>query len=281
MKKLVFPILLAMVLAGCNQAYLNPSEISITIDTIRASQVQITFKPDIEDAYYLLGMITKSDLKEMTIENMVQGALDFMSRSYDQMLEAGNMYASFEETYLYQGKLKKGFYYLESNTEYVIFAVQVNPVDRKIMGDIVSKECKTPYLEGSDMTFSIWTDNDTITISPSNNEDTYYFNYISLDEIEENYEGDATSYLYETINMLEEYGFMEYCMLNGYQKIILSEDKSMRNGEDYVFFLMGYNGEITTTIETAMFTYFDNRIQQFYITTYSENDNVTNHIVRR
>ena len=282
MKKLVFPILLALVFAGCNPKYLDPSVIEIYVDTVRATQIQITFTPEKEDAYYFLGLIYKSDIRQYgSLDTLVQTALDYMSKVYNDMQEEGYVYSSFEDSYLYSRRVKKGFYYLEPNTTYVVFAVQVNPVDRKIMGDIKWAECLTPDLQRSDLKFNIWTDRDTINIIPTN-DDPYFWDYIAWSEINEHYDGNMATYLYEMIDMFEEYGFMDNMVTRGAQRIVITDDDpSMRDGEEYVFCAMGYNGEINTDVDTYMFSYENDQIVKFH-SVMNENTPVSGReIVRR
>ena len=265
MKRISLYIFAVLLLIGCNPNNVSePSKMDIVVDTIRATQIQITFSAENEDAYYLLGVVYADDIKQFgTIDNLIQENLDYLSSLFERENSADDIYSSFEEMYLYRGSKKMGFYYLPPETNFIVFSVQVNPSTRKIIGEVETKEVRTPSLVKSDNMFNVWAIEDTIFIYPSN-DDPYWWDYISKTDIDSIFNGNPATYVYETVDMYEEYGFMENDLSVGPTKWVISEDDpSIEEGEEYFFYIMGYNGEINTEVSEYSFTYSDKEIIDF------------------
>ncbi len=251
--------MLLFTLAACHKydsdAY-KKGGIEIVVDTVRATQIRVTYIPESDEAFYFYGCMYAEQIEESgSVDSVISMTLRDFYYIYEDMVSSGEIYSSFEEMYFYRGRQNASFCFLPSETAFTVFAVQVNPETLKPLDKAVYVDVVTSPLIKSDNYFGVWSYEDTLVISPAN-DDPYWWDYVSMSELRDTYDNDAGTYLSKVMNMYEEYGFMEYDVSVGETRwAMLPNDPSLEEEEEYLLYVMGYNGEISTDITMVSFIY--------------------------
>jgi len=268
MKKLIFLAAIALFSASCNKAALyttTPCSISIEIDSSspKASYILADFTPADRKVYYYQGILTAEDFKKISNpERFMQLCMDYQYKEYinwryDYLLKGEEYIADFASHFLTYGEDSHYFLDLQANTEYVVYAFCVNPDNNQPMGDLYYASASTGEVKKSGLTFQALfkqrEDGAYISIIPSNDDETYVWDWVSQKYLRE--KGlTIEEYCQKALKMLREHGFVEYIYIKG------SETRKYENSEfdtegDNILIALGYDGEPTTQFFTIHFSY--------------------------
>lgn len=260
MKKLFYILSIALMACGiqsCKNQDINDEmrEIKIEIDTIRATAMRATLTPSRDNTYYTFGAITKTEAKSYaTDEDLMRSQVEIMEFLYNVFIEIEPS-AVFSDLFLYRGKQTTHETDLEPNTDYELIAFQMNQKTHEPIGDLYRVRFHTSSIDSVDVTFQVRFSGDTLIIIPSDDAVVYTWDYDLMSDVDEDY-WSKQDYMTSNVTLLEDYGFIEYELDTGTQKWVLSEeDPSMKEGETYLLYVVGYNGELNSEPLFVKFIY--------------------------
>lgn len=260
---LLFPII--FILAACSAKDVmvtEPVDIHLTLDKVKSRKVYYTVTSANQDASYYVGL-RYVDPKEppMSDLQLAQAFLASERMNYDVLKENRDIHANLADLSTYKGSrsLKKS--HLAYGKDYRLLLFQVNPKDLSIIGNIQGESIHTPELDILDVDFSFSIKSGKLTITPSGNDFSYYWDYESETRIYDDYLS-PSNYLYSVIDMYEDFGFMNNVLSKGVTEFDLLEGP-MIDGTNYIVVVAAYDpaqGEINSDYKVFEFHYKNGQI---------------------
>jgi len=246
-----------MLFAGCQREELLPAEIRVQLESVTGSRARFTVAPTNPHAYYSYIYIGENeDYYNAPVAELCETEISIMEHTYTYF-QSGD----FMEIFFYQGSRQFTLTVPYDDMNYKLIVFQVSPQTHEILGEPVVCTFHTKPVPERDLHFDITHDGDLLTITPSDNELTYVWQFEETDMISNQY-GTATNYLYEMVGMYQEYGFLDYYYFKGPCDIDLSIDNDLEDGTHYTLVICGCeDGEFTSTSTIVNFIYHPGRIE--------------------
>ncbi len=209
--------LVAFSFASCNGNNPSANAYKITVSNITAKSATITVVPADTTTTYYWDIIASSEAAKMTDEQVGAYLKEYLEEAVAYYKQYG--YEATIADFLVKGEDSYDYTKLESNTEYTVVAVALDEtgashgaVARQNFKTLEEKEDPVP----ADMTFEIAVSDITfnsayVTVAPSTNEATYYWNIFETAEIEGMSDAELCTSIKENIEYtIEYYGYFGY-----------------------------------------------------------------------
>lgn len=258
MKRLLLFIVLSLLLfAGCQREELLPTEIKVKMESLTSSRVRFTVAPANPHAYYTYILVSE---QEVTFD---KPATEICKNEILDMEDAMTYFQSndFLDIYFFQGSRQFNIGSLHDDLDFKFIVFQINPKTHELLGDPVVISFHTKPATQQYLQFQVNFEGDLMTITPSDDSISYFWQYEEDDLIYSVY-GGATSYLYAIAGMYQEYGFLEYSYSFGPSVCDLSAESAMQDGALYTLVICGCEeGEFTTISTIVKFRYHPGNIE--------------------
>ena len=241
----------ALLLPGCTAREVLVTKavsLGLEIENVTGSKVAFSITPGNENASYIFFCVSENhsdfDLPE---KEAAQRYLTFLTDSPNQNQTERIQPAmeNFSDNCCYRGSRRLKITLLSSNTLYKVLLFQVNPKTRAIIGDVVSETFRTKEVPQKQMNFQMGVERNTLIITPSDHDRTYFWSFDRVTRIYDDYAG-IYFFLYSMLDMYEEYGFAEHILSKGTVRYEIPIDQ-LWEGEDYCVCAIGYeDGEINS-----------------------------------
>lgn len=225
MKKFFVFVAAALVAFGftaCNGNDPENADYQIAIDNIttKGAHIAVTPAEGVTGTYYW-DVVEASEAAQLKTDDQVAA---YFKDYFDYVIEYYTAYGyevSYADLLLDAAKGMDEYEYtgLDANTEYVVFAIALDE-NIAAKGKAVRKEFKTLELTEdpvpADMTFAITAEDitfsgATVSVTPSNNEATYYWNVMETAELEGVSDDELCAGIKDNIEyMIELYGYFGY-----------------------------------------------------------------------
>lgn len=258
MKRLLsFFVLSLLLFASCQKEEFLPTEIKVKIETVTGSRVRFTVTPKSPQAYYSYVLINERD------ENFNKPLADICNEEIELMEFAYYVFQSddFLDIFFYRGSRQFNENQLYDDMDYKLIVFQINPKTHKLIGDPVCSTFHTKPVPEYDLHFQTVFEGEVLTITPSDNDLPYVWQFEETEMIINQY-GGATSYLYSIVGMYQEYGFLDWYYFAGPTVLDFSNESNMEDGTKYTLVICGCDdGELTTTSTIVKFIYHPGNIE--------------------
>ena len=266
MKRFTLLALALCLLVSC-QKYRDDvaAEFKVEMNTVSGTRARFTVGARNPRAFYTYCLVSQDD------ENYKQDPLSFC-RDMVVRMEEGMSYmedASFTDVFCYRGS-RQFTLSLQSDKDFKIYIFQLHPRTHEILGDVIVEAFHTRPVPRRDLHFEFQVEGDVLTIIPSSDEYTYYWDYEETAVINANY-GFPLSFLEETITMYDEYGFLENMYSQGRETWNFTlNDNTLRPGEEDTLLICGCeNGDITSGHVEVYFRYNPGQVEILEIRDFS------------
>ena len=247
MKK-ILPIIFSILAALCCQKIPDPLDMSyeITVDEDKMTfdSVWLEVIPSNNDFFYWVGVESASELaaykndEAFITAKMEELRLDYEKRGYGAIT-------------FFDLETEKGAYwgrqvFLEPDTDYYALAFTIDDGGNAVM-QLHKIAFRTKPKSVSDITFDVSLDGTVFTVTPSN-DDSYYYDYATEEEIDEDYAGSPTAFFVITRTLYEEYGFASAQCETGISKSDAADYYTLEAGDKLYLVASGYKYGVTSEI---------------------------------
>jgi hypothetical protein len=246
-----------LLFSGCQKEELLPTEIKVKLETVTGTRVRFTIAPINPHAYYSYIFLNANE------EGFDKSMTEICQEEIELMEDAIANFegANFLDIFFFQGSRQFTHGALCDNMDYKLIVFQINPKTHELIGDPIGTTFHTKPVPERDLHFQINFDGEEMTIIPSDDNLTYFFQYEETNMIENQY-GAATNYLYTIVGMYQEYGFMEWNYYSGPVIYDFSNENNMEDGTQYTLVINGCEeGELTSVSTIVKFIYHPGNIQ--------------------
>ena len=258
MKRLLtFTVLGLLLFAGCQKEELLPTEIRVKVESVTGSRARFTVAPENPHAYYTYLLVSEQD------EDFYEPAAEVCKREILYMEDALSYFGGddFMDYFFYSGSRQFNIGGLHDDMDFKFIVYQINPLTHELLGEPVVTTFHTTPVQQRDLHFQVGFNGNVMTITPSDNNLTYFWQYEESELIYNNY-GGATSYLYAIAGMYQEYGFIDYSYSSGPSVFDFSAENKMEDGTEYTLVINGCEqGEFTTLSTIVKFIYHPGNIE--------------------
>lgn len=257
MKRILSILVLSLLLfAGCQKEELRPTEIKVKVETVTGTRVRFTVAPANPHAYYSYILVNANDERyNKPLAEICKEEIDLMEDAYAVFDDA-----NFLDIFFYRGSRQFNSGALYDDMDYKLIVFQINPKTHDLIGDPISTSIHTKPVPMHDLHFEISSEGDVISITPSDDNLSYVWQYEESDMIYHQY-GAATSYLYSVVGMYQEYGFLDYYYFTGPSELDLLHENNMEDGTQYTLVICGCEeGELTSVSTIVKFIYHPGNI---------------------
>lgn len=213
-----------LVLAACTPKDIlvtDPTAISFRIDKVKSTKVFFTVTSENPNAYYAY-YVANLDLdnvpfEEMTDLELANYSLDIMKESYDIRNENKGIHSSIADVSCFRGSRSLKEFLLSMDTRYRLIVFQVNPKTFTVQGEVKGESFRTQSVDKIDFPLAFSVEGNTLTVTPPDNETTYFWDFDTDMRIYDDYIG-PQMYYYFLVDMYETYGFMGNVVVKGPQQ---------------------------------------------------------------
>lgn len=250
-----------LLLPGCNSREVLVTKavnLGFRIGKVTGTKVYFSTHPDNQDATYIFFCHSEEHpLYNETDSYAARERIRYLEEVTDLIeQDEKSIGGSFADYFCYRGSRTLKITRLSSNTQYRILIFQINPKTHAIIGDVISEVFRTKEVPQKPMSFSFAGKANTIVISPSDMERTYFWSFDRISRIVDNY-GTPYSFLYEVLDMYEAYGFADHVLSKGNVHYDVPPNQ-LWEGEEYCVCAIGYeDGEINSDEGEWYFVYRD------------------------
>lgn len=275
MKRIIIIAVAVLAALSCTkeQTYTDPCTFEISVTKVKASKVWFTIKPSNPNAFYAFGVFSEeADIYDMPLMEMAQLNLGWWKETYDTWKSIEQNAGSFADVFCYQDNREIKQTGLAMGLEHRLFVVQLNPETRTIIGTPQEVRFTTKSVVMVPLDFDVKFDADRVTITPSDPNATYYWDYDSREVIEETYFSPGI-FFYNLVDLYEDYDFMPNMISRDTDTYVFSRnDKSIKEGENCILVLGGYEGgEINSELTMYEFTYHKDKPIEYQLLDNGEN----------
>lgn len=244
-------------LAGCGQENILRTEIKVKLESVGGSRARFSVTPENPHAYYSYVLVSsKEDDYNASEFDICIEEIQRMEEAFSQ-LQSGN----FLDAFCFQGSRQINLNAIYDDTDFKFIVFQIHPETHEILGNPVVTEFRTNPVPERDLSFEVNFEGELLTITPSNNNLTYFWQFKESDQIYNDY-GTATYYLYSVAGMYLEYGFMEMLYSHGSVEWNFAMENNMHDGTEYSLIISGCEeGELTTPATVVKFLYHPGHIE--------------------
>lgn len=264
MRNALFIAACTLLLAGCTAKEIlitEPVNLNFKLDEVKGSKVIFSMEPASQDACYTYALC-HSSIPEYNLPDrqLAQYFLDVKIESYETISKNKGTKASFVDMSCYRGTRTLRITGVTPDQDYKLLVFQVNPKTLEILGDILCTPIHTLPVEMTNLSFTFQTEGEVMTITPSDPDCLYYWDYDPAERIYDDYNG-PEGFFYHLIDMFDEYGFMDEVYSRGAEKYDFSEDK-LRVGKEYIIVAGACkDGEMTSKVQIMSFVYVKGKIE--------------------
>lgn len=254
--QLTFIILSLFLLGGCTKEELLPTEIKVKMESVTGSRARFTVAPSNSRAYYSYTLVSRGDEDYDAPETSL--CIKEIKRMEEGMQYFEN--GSFAEIFCFQGNRQLTMKTLASDHDFKIIVFQINPKTHELIGEPAVLEFHTKPVPERDLHFDVNFVADEMHITPSDDELTYFWQFEETERIYNTY-ASISNYMYETVGLYQEYGFLDYYYYQGPCVWYLSLEDYMEEGTEYTLAIYGCeDGEFTTEATIVKFIYHPDHI---------------------
>lgn len=258
MKRFLTLIVLSLLLlTGCEQENTLRTEIKVKLESVGGSRARFTVAPENPNAYYSYVLVSSKE------ENYNASEFDVCIKNIQLMEEifAGLPNNEFLDGICFRGSRQINLNAIYDDTDFKFIVFQIHPETHEILGDPVVTEFRTKPVPERDLSFEVNFAGEVMTITPSDDNLTYFWQFIENDQLYDDY-GTATYYLYSVAGMYLEYGFMEMSYSQGPINWDFQLENNMKDGTEYSIIICGCEeGEFTTPTTIVKFRYHPGQIE--------------------
>lgn len=257
MRRFTILCLAICLLASCSKYRVDiPAEFRAELTSVSGSNARITVAALNPDAYYIYFTISEYDPDfDMDAMQLCLNEMEIMKESMVYFSKE-----SFTDIFCQRGSRQFSLD-ITGDTEFKFILFQINPRNLKILGDPIVVQFHTLPLANRDMHFDVKFEGSTVTITPTTDEYTYFWDYDAKD-IVLGYYPFPISFLSSLIDMYDEYGFLDSMYSKGTDVWDFSNDKALDPGDECVMVICGCeNGSVTTLDMTIIFRYNPGNIE--------------------
>lgn len=261
MKRLIAYLFLGITLLSCSDKAAIPAEIRMKLEYVGGSRARFSVASSSQSIYYSYVLVNERDddflLDDTTLAN---NEIKRMDESYLYFDQLGNQ-ASYLDAFCYRGSRQISLSSLADGLTFRLIVFQIHPKTHKLIGEPVSLPFRTKTVPESDMTFSVDFAGDELIITPSNDEEPYFWDYENLSVITDVYYF-PDNYFYKLVGMYQEYGFLESMLSQGRDAWEFTMDKDIKEGDEMVLMVAPVvDGEFTRSPLEIHFIYHEGDIE--------------------
>ena len=249
-----------LTMASCVNKAEIPADIIVKLESLGGSRARFSVAVTNRDAVYSYVQISEDmEIFNLPAEDAVKEEIARMEFIYNEAIENGYWEKEdpdFIDFFFYRGSRQFSMTTMQDDTDFRFIVFQINPKTHEIIGEPQSISYHTLPVPKRDLTFDISFEADVVTIVPSDDNLTYFWDYEDAKIIQNAY---CIPYLYayQLVSMYEEYGFMESELSKGRDTWNFTlQDKTMTEGEECIMIIAGCeDAEFTTDIRAIQFRY--------------------------
>lgn len=232
---------------------LSDQPFTIEMKTVQSKAVWADIVPEYNDFYYTTGTVS---VKEYEEKYKTDAALVTARDKEDKYFWETNFKGkiSFKDSYLYQGAYFVKSTDLVPETDYYVYAFPYDNDDNPVY-KLVKQRFTTKAYKQSDIDFTLSLSGSELSVLPSNNDDTYYFDYDTVESVEDDFAGSPSIFYHYLIYKYEEYGFMAGLSCRGPKTEKLSDCFEMKPGMTFYWVGSGYENGINSDYRIFKLTY--------------------------
>lgn len=263
MKRILTLVALSLLLlASCQKEEQLSTEIRVKAESVTGSRARFTIAPGNPHAYYTYVLVSELDENfNKPAVNICNAEIRDMIESYAYVQEGDFMTGDFFGTFFYQGTRQITLETLRDDLDFKLITFQINPKTYELLGEPVVTTFHTKPVPQRDLHFQVNFQGETMTITPSDDQLTYFWDYEESELINDNY-GNASRYLYKVAGMYQEYGFVDFAIFSGPTIWDFSVENNMEDDTEYTLVICGCEeGEFTTVSTVVRFKYHPGNIE--------------------
>ena len=258
MRTLKYILLACLLMTGCTAKEIlvsKPVDIVVSLDKITGTKVVFSIKVSNQDAHYCFSLFPaeSDEYFHGTDKEEADYYFGLDQLSYNNKNDYGEQNCSFTEYACFRGDRTLKRTRLSSGVKYKLIVYQVDPVGEKVLGNVVSKEFTTKSVEKKDLTFDFNFVRSIVTITPSDPERTYYWDFERDSRIYSDFMS-PFGYFYSVLDMYDDYGFIDNILVKGEIVYNFNRD-AIREGETYTLTAASCSGgEIDSELTMVRFS---------------------------
>ena len=274
MKKWSIIAVSVLAVLGCtkDRPFTEPCTFDLKVTKVAGTKAWLNIAPSNSGAYYSIALFNEySDVFDKPAMELAEMQLGWDKDRYGAWENHLENMSSYADVFCYQGTREIKLKDLVSGLRHRIVIMQVNPETRTIIGTPQDVGFATKVVGMTDLTFDVQFGADKVTITPSDPDATYYWDYDSRSRIEEKFM-DPGVFFYSIIDLYEDYDFMSSMISRGTEAYVFSaNDRHIEEGEECILVVAGYaDGEINTAQNAYSFVYHKDKPIEY---TLIDNDN--------
>lgn len=253
-----------LLLGGCTAKEVlitEPVSLDLKIEQVKGSKIVFTVTPGNPDACYAVSVLPANlaeyDMpdREMALYLLSIGADTFRNRK-----KGGAYEGSFADMWCFRGTRTHRATRLDSDTDHRLLVFQVNPSTQTLIGDVIGLTVRTKPVQMRELSFSYKLNGHVLTITPSDPELPYYWDYDRESRVYDNYNW-PYGYFYSLVDMYDQYGFVDKVYSQGPEDYDFSGDW-LKDGETYLLTAGACeDGEITSRVSALTLLYKDGKME--------------------
>ncbi|MBQ7269376.1 MAG: hypothetical protein IJS62_05935 [Bacteroidales bacterium] len=256
MKKFVSLALCLLVAGACTRKEIivsSPCNFDVSIEEVRGTKVWVKVKPDNPDATYAIGVISAYDPSfENPDDVLADEQLAYMKEAVRlQTVDSDH----FADRFCFRGERTLKYMNLVKDTPHKLLLIQIDPREQRIVGKpaVVSFRTRDIVMD-EDLSFDVSFDGGKMTITPSDPEKPYLWEYENTELIAREYLT-PENFAYQLVDLYEDYHFMDNLVYRGtVEWDFYAADQAMLDEEDITLMIAGYaGGEMNTPLTTVRF----------------------------
>lgn len=253
-----------LLLGGCTAKEVlitEPVSLDLKIEQVKGSKIVFTVTPGNPDACYAVSVLPANlaeyDMpdREMALYLLSIGADTFRNRK-----QGGAYEGSFADMWCFRGTRTHRATHLDSDTDHRLLVFQVNPSTQTLIGNVIGLTVRTKPVQMRELSFSYKLNGSMLTITPSDPELHYYWDYDRESRVYGNYNW-PYGYFYSLVDMYDQYGFVDKVYSQGPEDYDFSGDW-LKDGETYLLTAGACeDGEITSRVSALTLLYKDGKME--------------------
>ena len=269
MRKLLYLCLAGLVTLGCSKEKMVTSacDFELKVDWVKGSRAQFSVTPAIEGATYAYIVISDDHSQYGRNDTeIIAYQMNWLRTIYSDLQKEGDVSGSFSDICCFKGPRTIKSKFLSSDKDYELLVFQVNPETDQPIGPLYTCAFHTKPIPKVDLGFTVRYQDNMFYIQPEDKTVRWFWEYELDDKIQDVYD-DPFIFLYEIIDMYDEYGFLEHALCLGDQSWELPrDDRSIKEGASYTLALSACTteGEICSYVMYAGFTFQNGKISFTY-----------------
>ncbi len=265
MKRTLYFILLLTALVSCTNKAEQPADVKLNLEYVGGSRARFSVAVSNMDAIYtFLNMGEHSDNFHQPDDVAARHEIARMEESYEEAkaLMTDNKWSNFTDFFFFRGSRQFTMNSLTPDTDFRFVIFQIHPKTHQLIGEPLSIDYHTKPVAERDLNFDLSFDGDVLTIVPSDDHLTYFWDYENEDIVKETYFF-PNNFTYSLVGMYQEYGFLDSELSKGTDTWdFTAQDNTLNEGERCILVIAGCeDGEFTTDVKALLFRYQKGNIE--------------------